>query len=59
MPQKVIFICQDCKSEWEADEKSKSKVCKFCGSIKVYKSFKHQRAAKKSRSKERWSYKTR
>jgi transposase-like protein len=57
MPQKVIFICQDCKSKWEAEDKSKA--CRFCGSLKVYKSYKQQRAARKSRSKERWAYKTR
>lgn len=57
MPQKLIYICQNCKSEWDAEDKLKT--CRFCGSLKVYKSFNHQRAAKKSRSKQRWAYKTR
>ena len=59
MPQKIIFICQDCKSEWESENNSISKTCKFCGSTKIHKSHYHQRAAKKSRNKERWSYKVR
>lgn len=59
MPQKIIFICQECKSEWEAEDNSKAKTCISCGSAKIYKSHNHQRAAKKSRNKERWSYKVR
>ncbi len=57
MTQRLIYICQNCKNEWSAEDKSKA--CRFCGSLKVYKSYKHQRAAKKSRSKQRWAYKTR
>lgn len=56
MPQKNIYICQDCSSEWDMNSHEFSKACKFCGSSKVYKSHHHQRAAKKSRSKQRWSY---
>jgi DNA-directed RNA polymerase subunit RPC12/RpoP len=56
MPQKSIYICQDCKSEWDIDSANFTKSCKSCGSNKVYKSHYHQRAAKKSRNKERWSY---
>lgn len=59
MPQKIIFICQDCKKEWDGLNNSTEKTCKFCGSIKIYRSHRHQRAAKKSRNKERWSYKIR
>ena len=56
MPQKIIFICQDCKSEWDTEENTRLKTCGFCGSTKIYKSYHHQRAAKKSRRKQRWSY---
>lgn len=56
MPQKIIFICQDCKNEWTSENSTLLKTCKFCGGTKIYKSHHHQRAAKKSRSKERWSY---
>ena len=59
MPQKNILICQDCKSEWENEINIQSRICKFCGSTKVHKSHHHKRAAKKSRSKERWSYQVR
>ena len=57
MPQKIIFLCQECKAEWEASITTIPKTCNFCGSGKIYKSFHHQRSAKKSRSKQRWSYK--
>ena len=57
MPQKILYLCQDCKTEWEVSISSTPKNCSFCGSSKIYKSHHHQRAAKKSRSKQRWSYK--
>ncbi len=59
MPQRNILICQDCKNEWETEVNQLTKACKFCGSIKVYRSHQHKRAAKKSRNKERWSYRVR
>ena len=57
MPQKNLYLCQDCKTEWDVDITVTPSNCVMCGSNKVYKSHRHQRAAKKSRSKERWSYK--
>jgi hypothetical protein len=44
MPQKILYLCQDCKSERE-------------GTISEIPANHHQRAAKKSRTKQRWSYK--
>jgi DNA-directed RNA polymerase subunit RPC12/RpoP len=57
MPKKILYICQDCKNEWEVNATAAPLNCSVCGSGKVYKSYHHQRVAKKSRSKERWSYK--
>ena len=57
MPQKSLYLCQDCKFEWDTIVSNHPVVCKACGSHKIYKSHYHQRAAKKSRSKQRWSYK--
>jgi len=58
MPQKTLYLCQNCKFEWEAVTTKQPVTCKYCGSSKVYKSHHHQRASKKSRSKERWSFRT-
>jgi DNA-directed RNA polymerase subunit RPC12/RpoP len=57
MSQKILYLCNDCKKEFIQDSPDHiSKSCPFCGSIKIYKSAHHQRYAKKSRSKVRWSY---
>lgn len=56
MPQKILYLCKDCKTEWEVDVTTTPSACSVCGSGKIYKSHRHQRAAKKMRSKERWSY---
>ena len=58
MPQKILFLCQECKYEWEVISNNHPDACKVCGSNKIYKSHHHQRAAKKSRSKQRWSFRT-
>ena len=57
MPQKILYLCQDCKNEWEVSITTAPVNCNNCGSNKIYKSHHHKRAAKKSRNKERWSYK--
>lgn len=57
MPQKILYLCQDCKTEWEVNITAIPAACGVCGSNKIYKSHHHKRAAKKMRSKERWSYK--
>ena len=57
MSQKILYLCQDCNTEWEVNITATPATCSVCGSSKIYKSHHHQRAAKKSRSKERWSYK--
>ena len=58
MTQKIVYLCRECKSEWVEDaSKGQPSVCLFCESAKIYKSSHHQRYAKKSRSKVRWSYK--
>jgi DNA-directed RNA polymerase subunit RPC12/RpoP len=57
MPQKILYLCQDCKTEWEANVEATPASCSVCRSSRVYKSHYHKRTAKKSRSKERWSYK--
>ena len=57
MPQKILYLCQDCKAEWEVNITAIPATCSVCGGRKIYKSHHHQRAAKKSRSKQRWSYK--
>jgi DNA-directed RNA polymerase subunit RPC12/RpoP len=57
VPQKTLYLCQDCNTEWEVNISSIPSNCNVCGSGKVYKSHHHKRAAKKMRSKERWSYK--
>ncbi len=57
MPQKILYLCRDCKTEWEVNITASPATCSVCGSSKIYKSHHHQRAAKKSRGKERWSYK--
>ena len=56
MSQKIMFLCQECKLEWEVNITAQPIACKSCGSSKIYRSYHHQRSAKKSRSKERWSY---
>ena len=56
MPQKIMFLCQECKLEWEVNITEQPTTCIFCGSSKIYRSYHHQRSAKKSRTKERWSY---
>ncbi len=56
MPQKIMFLCQECKTEWEANILTQPTTCNLCGSSKIYKSYHHLRSAKKSRSKQRWSY---
>lgn len=57
MPQKILYLCQDCKSEREGTISEIPAKCSNCGSNKIYRSHHHQRAAKKSRTKQRWSYK--
>jgi len=57
MPQKILYLCQDCKAELLNNSDQEPAKCTFCGGNKFYRSHRHQRAAKKSRSKERWSYK--
>ncbi len=57
MPQKILYLCQDCKTEWEVNINLIPASCSVCGSSKIYRSHHHKRAAKKMRSKERWSYK--
>lgn len=58
MAHKIIYICSECKNEWLGNSsKGQPKECSFCGSAKIYKSYHHQRFAKKSRDKVRWSYK--
>jgi DNA-directed RNA polymerase subunit RPC12/RpoP len=57
MSQKILYLCQDCKTEWDVNITALPAPCSVCGSSKIYKSHHHQRAAKKSRGKERWSYK--
>ena len=56
MPQKILYLCQDCSAELVNNSNQPPSKCIFCGSEKFYKSHHHQRAAKKSKSKERWSY---
>ncbi len=57
MSQKIIYLCNECKKEFIQDLTDKlPKSCPSCGSSKIYKSVHHQRYAKKSRSKVRWSY---
>lgn len=55
MPQKILYLCQECEAEWEVNINSIPAVCNVCGSSKIYRSHHHKRAAKKMRSKERWS----
>lgn len=58
MAQKIIYLCSNCKSEWAVDlSKQQPTICAVCGSSKIYRSTHHQRYAKKSRNKVRWSYK--
>lgn len=57
MSQKILYLCQDCKTEWEVNITVIPATCSVCGSSKIYKRHHHKRAAKKMRSKERWSYK--
>jgi DNA-directed RNA polymerase subunit RPC12/RpoP len=56
MPQKILYLCQDCKTEWEVNIETTPAPCSICRSGRIYKSHHHQRAAKKSRNKERWSH---
>lgn len=56
MTQKVLFLCQECKSEWMQELNTPALFCKKCGSENIYKSHHHKRAAKKSKPKERWAY---
>jgi DNA-directed RNA polymerase subunit RPC12/RpoP len=58
MAQKTIYLCSECKTEWEHDSSlPQPKICFNCGSIKIHKCHYHERFAKKSRSKVRWAYK--
>ena len=34
MPQKNLFLCQDCKTEWEVDITRTPSNCVMCGGIK-------------------------
>ena len=53
MPQKILYLCQECSAELLNNSDQEPAKCTFCGNHKFYKSHRHQRAAKKSR----WSYK--
>ena len=57
MPQKILYLCQECSAELLNNSDQEPAKCMFCGNNKLYKSHRHQRSAKKSRNKERWSYK--
>ena len=58
MSQTILYLCDECKREFIFNPlEQQTKHCIFCGSLKVYRSAHHQRYAKKSRNKVRWSYK--
>jgi predicted nucleic acid-binding Zn-ribbon protein len=57
MVQKTIYLCSNCRTEWAEHSSKQKKGCPVCGCTKIYRSSHHQRYAKKSRSKVRWSYK--
>lgn len=56
MPQKIIYLCQECSAELLNNSDQEPAKCTICGNNKFHKSHRHHRAAKKSRNKERWSY---